>query len=63
MNTIIFSVLAIFSLYVFFKLGKVKASSKQLNRNNRINRFRNRNNDESNIIEGESEEVKDENDN
>ncbi len=63
MNTIIFSVLAIFSLYVFFKLGKVKASSKQLNRNNRINRFGNRNNDESNIIEGESEEVKDENNN
>ena len=63
MNTIIFSVLAIFSLYVFFKLGKVKASGKQLNRNNRINRFGNRNNDESNIIEGESEEVKDENDN
>ncbi len=63
MNTIIFSVLAIVSLYVFFKLGKVKASSKQLNRNNRINRFGNRNNDESNIIEGESEEVKDENDN
>jgi hypothetical protein len=64
LNTIIFSVLAIFSLYVFFKLGKVKASSKQLNRNNRINRFGNRNNnDESNIIEGKSEEVKDENDN
>tara|TARA_A200000113_G_scaffold203004_1_gene197802 strand:- start:27 stop:218 length:192 start_codon:yes stop_codon:yes gene_type:complete len=63
LNTIIFSVLAIVSLYVFFKLGKVKASSKQLNRNNRINRFGNRNNDESNIIEGESEEVKDENDN
>ena len=63
MNTIIFSVLAIFSLYVFFKLGKVKASSKQLNRNNRINRFGNRNNDESNIIEGESKEVKDENNN
>tara|TARA_Y100000748_G_scaffold238142_1_gene202192 strand:+ start:1114 stop:1305 length:192 start_codon:yes stop_codon:yes gene_type:complete len=63
LNTIIFSVLAIFSLYVFFKLGKVKASSKQLNRNNRINRFGNRNNDESNIIEGESEEVKDENNN
>tara|TARA_B000000475_G_scaffold109958_1_gene89126 strand:- start:193 stop:384 length:192 start_codon:yes stop_codon:yes gene_type:complete len=63
LNTIIFSVLAIVSLYVFFKLGKVKASSKQLNRNNRINRFGNRNNDESNIIEGESEEVKDENNN
>ena len=63
MNTIIFSVLAIFSLYVFFKLGKVKASSKQLNRDNRINRFGSREKDKSNIIEGESEEVKDENDN
>ena len=62
MNTIIFSVLAIFSLYVFFKLGKVKASSKQLNRNNRINRFGNRDIDKSNIIEGESKEIKDEND-
>ena len=60
MNTIIFSVLAIFSLYVFFKLGKVKASGKQLNRNNRINRFGNSN--KSTIIEGESKEVKDEKD-
>lgn len=62
MNTIIFSVLAIFSLYVFFKLGKVKASGKQLNRNNRINRFGNHNSNKSTIIEGESKEVKDEKD-
>ena len=62
MNTIIFSILAIFSLYVFFKLGKVKASGKQLNRNNRINRFGKRNSNKSTIIEGESKEVKDEKD-
>ena len=62
MNTIIFSVLAIFSLYIFFKLGKVKASGKQLNRNNRINRFGKRNSNKSTIIEGESKEVKDEKD-
>ena len=62
MSTIIFSVLAIFSLYIFFKLGKVKASGKQLNRDNRINRFGNRNSDKSNIIEGESKEIKDEKD-
>ena len=62
MNTIIFSVLAIFSLYVFFKLGKVKASGKQLNRNNRINRFGKRNSNKSTMIEGESKEVKDEKD-
>ena len=45
---------------MFFKLGKVKASSKQLNRNNKINRFGDRSN--TNIIEGESEEIKDEED-
>ena len=62
MNTIIFSALAIFSLYIFFILGKVKASGKQLNRDNRINRFGNRNSDKSTIIEGESKEIKDEKD-
>ena len=45
---------------MFFKLGKVKASSKQLNRNNKINRFGDRSN--TNIIEGESKEIKDEED-
>ncbi|MAR95089.1 MAG: hypothetical protein CMD46_01835 [Gammaproteobacteria bacterium] len=57
MNSIAFIILALTSLYVFFKLGKVKASGKQLNRDNRINRFRNK--EQGNIIEGESQEVKD----
>ncbi len=57
MNSITFIALAIFSLYVFFKLGKIRASGKQLNRNNRINRFGNK--EGGNIIEGESEEIKD----
>lgn len=39
MNTIFFSVLAIFSLFVFMNLGKIKASKKQTDRDNRINRF------------------------
>ena len=55
MNTIIFGGLAVLSLFVFFNLGKVKASKKQTDRDNRINRFGNNNPD--NIIEGESEEV------
>ena len=57
MNSIAFIVLALVSLYVFFKLGKVRASGKQLNRNNRINRFSDK--ESGNIIEGESEVVKD----
>ena len=57
MNSIAFIVLALVSLYVFFKLGKVRASGKLLNRNNRINRFGDK--ESGNIIEGESEEVKD----
>ena len=57
MNSIIFIILALFSLYVFFKLGKVRASGKQLNRNNRINRFGQKE-QRGNIIEGESEEIK-----
>ena len=55
MNSIIFGGLAVLSLFVFFNLGKVKASKKQTDRDNRINRFGNNNPD--NIIEGESEEV------
>lgn len=55
MNSIVFGLLAVLSLYAFFKLAKVKASSKQLNRNNRINRFGDQKSD--NIIEGESEEI------
>ena len=58
MNSIIFIILALFSLYVFFKLGKVRASGKQLNRDNRINRFGQKE-QRGNIIEGESKEIKD----
>ena len=57
MNSIIFGGLAILSLFVFFNLGKIKASKKQTDRSNRINRFGNR--PENNIIEGESKEVMD----
>jgi hypothetical protein len=39
MNTIFFSILAIFSLFVFMNLGKIKASKKQTDRDDRINRF------------------------
>ena len=59
MNALIFGGLAIISLFIFFNLGKMKASSKQLNRNNRINRFGNQQNT-NNIIEGESKEITDE---
>ena len=59
MNTLIFGSLAIISLFIFFNLGKMKASSKQLNRNNRINRFDSQQNT-NNIIEGESKEIIDE---
>jgi|TARA_B100001063_G_C16670660_1_gene506149 hypothetical protein len=55
LNTIIFGGLAILSLFVFFNLGKVKASKKQTNRSNKINRFGNQNT--TNIIEGESKEI------
>jgi len=55
LNTIIFGGLAILSLFVFFNLGKVKASRKQTDRSNRINRFGNRN--KTNIIEAESKEI------
>lgn len=55
MNTIIFGGLAILSLFIFFNLGKVKASKKQTNRSNKINRFGNQNT--TNIIEGESKEI------
>ena len=55
MNTIIFGGLAILSLFVFFNLGRVKASKKQTNRSNKINRFGNQNT--TNIIEGESKEI------
>ena len=60
MNTFLFGTLAIISLFIFFNLGKVKASRKQLDRNNRINRFGNQ--EPNNIIEGEAEEINDKDD-
>jgi len=51
--------MAVISLFVFFNLGKIKASKNQTNRNNRINRFREPN--QQNIIESDyKEEKKDE---
>tara|TARA_B100000579_G_scaffold119481_1_gene96151 strand:- start:1068 stop:1277 length:210 start_codon:yes stop_codon:yes gene_type:complete len=43
MNTLIFGLLTIISLFVFLKLGKIKASTKQLNRDNRIKWRQNQN--------------------
>ena len=37
MNSIIFGLLAAISLFIFFNLGKVKASAKQTNRVDRVN--------------------------
>ena len=67
MNTIFFSLLAIVSLMVFMNLGKIRASKKQTDRDDRINWSRSRkpnfyqNKDGSKIIEGEAEEVDDQN--
>ena len=67
MNTIFFSLLAILSLMVFMNLGKIRASKKQTDRDDRINWSRSRkpnfyqNRDGSKIIEGEAEEVDDQN--
>lgn len=66
MNTIFFSLMAIFSLFIFMNLGKIKASKKQTDRDNRINRFGskrgtvNQKQNRSKIIEGEAEEINDE---
>ena len=58
-NALIFGSMAAISLFVFFNLGKIKASKNQTNRNNRINRFREPN--QQNIIESDyKEEKKDE---
>ena len=58
-NALIFGGMAVISLFVFFNLGKIKASKNQTNRNNRINRFQESN--QQNIIESDyKEEKKDE---
>ncbi len=43
MNTLIFGLITIISLFIFLKLGKIKASTKQLNRDNRIKWRQNQN--------------------
>jgi len=55
-NALIFGGMAIVSLFVFMNLGKIKASKNQINRNNRINRFRKSN--QQNIIENDHKEEK-----
>ena len=50
LNTLIFGGLAIVSLFIFFNLSKVKASKKQLDRSDRIKRFKRQ---ETKIIRGE----------
>ena len=55
-NALIFGSMAAISLFVFFNLGKIKASKNQINRNNRINRFRESN--KQNIIENDHKEEK-----
>ena len=68
MNTLIFGLLFIFSLIIFLKLGKIKASTKQLNRYDRIkwkqnqNQCLNENTDNSKIIEGKPKQISDQSD-
>ena len=63
MNTLFFSLLIIISLFILMKLAKVRASSKQTDRDDRINWFGpkaskvDQNLDRSNIIEWEAEEI------
>jgi len=67
MNAIFFGILTILSLFIFMNLGKIKASKKQMNRDDRINWGRKQRpnvqntKDGSKIIEGEAEEINDEN--
>lgn len=50
LNTLIFGGLAIVSLFIFFNLSNVKASRKQLDRPDRIKRFKRQ---ETKVIRGE----------
>ena len=69
MNTLIFGLLTIISLFIFLKLGKIKASTKQLNRKNRIkwtqnqNQTLNENADNSKIVEVRPSQISDQSDN
>ena len=65
MTAVFFGILTIFSLFVFMNLGKIKASKKQMDRDDRINWGGKRspkvqqNRDGSKIIEGSAEEIDD----
>ena len=65
MNTLIFGLLTIISLFIFVKLGKIKASTKQFNRDNRIRWTKNQNpslsedRDNSKIVKEEPEKISD----
>ena len=65
MNAVFFGILTILSLFIFMNLGKIKASKKQMDRDDRINWGRKRrsnvqqNREGSKIIEGSAEEVDD----
>ena len=64
MDSLFWLLIFVFSLVLISSLGRVKASKKQLNRNNRINwsrKSRKTENIEQNIIEGESYEVSENN--
>ena len=64
MDSLFWLLVFVFSLVLISSLGKVKASKKQLNRNNRINWSRRSiktKSIEENIIEGESYEVSENN--
>ena len=65
MSAVFFGILTILSLFIFMNLGKIKASKKQMDRDDRINWGSKRrsnvqeNRDGSKIIEGSAEEVDD----
>ena len=64
MDGLFWLIVFVFSLVLISSIGRVKASKKQLNRNNRINwsrRSRKTKSIEENIIEGESYEVSENN--
>ena len=65
MSAVFFGILTILSLFILMTLGKIKASKKQMDRDDRINWGSKRrsnaqeNRDGSKIIEGSAEEVDD----
>ena len=65
MSTFFWVLIIVGSLFLVSNLGKVKASKKQTNRDNRINRFGKRQKQprgRPTIIEGQAEEIKEDND-